>query len=46
MDLKKLENLDQKIGQLIVTGFPGSKPDQAFLDLVKKDKVGNVIFFS
>lgn len=39
-------DLDQKIGQLIVTGFPGSKPDQAFLDLVKKDKVGNVIFFS
>lgn len=39
-------NLDQKIGQLIVTGFPGSKPDQAFMDLVKKDKVGNVIFFS
>ncbi|MDU7029908.1 glycoside hydrolase family 3 protein [Robinsoniella peoriensis] len=46
MYLEKINNLDQKIGQLIVTGFPGSKPDKGFLDLVKKDKVGNVIFFS
>ncbi len=45
---KKMEalTLDEKIGQLFVTGFPGKEPSQEFLSLVREEKVGNVILFS
>ena len=39
-------SLEQKIGQLFVTGFPGTEPSEEFLRLVKEQKVGNVIFFT
>lgn len=39
-------SLEQKIGQLFVTGFPGIEPSEDFLRLVREEKVGNVIFFS
>ena len=45
MTLEQL-SLEQKIGQLFVTGFPGTEPSEEFLRLVKEQKVGNVIFFT
>ena len=38
--------LEQKIGQLFVTGFPGKEPSEEFLRLVREEKVGNVILFT
>ena len=37
--------LDEKLGQMLVTGLPGEDMDQSFVRLVKEDKVGNVILF-
>lgn len=45
MTLEQL-SLEQKIGQLFVTGFPGEEPSEEFLRLVREEKVGNVIFFT
>lgn len=45
MTLEQL-SLEQKIGQLFVTGFPGKEPSEEFLRLVREEKVGNVIFFT
>jgi len=45
MDIKHL-SLRQKLGQLIVTGFPLGSMSFEFVELVKKYKVGNVILFS
>ncbi len=39
-------SLEQKIGQLFVTGFPQDHPSEEFLRLVRKYKIGNVILFS
>lgn len=44
-ELHKL-SLEQKIGQLFVTGFSGIEPSNEFLSLVENEKVGNVILFS
>lgn len=45
MNVEQL-TLEQKIGQLFVTGFPGKEPSEEFLQLVKEEKVGNVILFT
>ena len=37
--------LDEKLGQLILTGLPGTEADGEFLRLVREEKVGNVILF-
>ena len=37
--------LNEKLGQMLVTGLPGEDMDQSFVRLVKEDKVGNVILF-
>lgn len=50
LDWKQLKveelTLEQKIGQVFVTGFPGKQPSEEFLQLVKEEKVGNVILFT
>lgn len=38
--------LEEKIGQLFLGGFPGTKITEEFLTLIKKRKLGNVILFS
>ena len=38
-------SLEEKLGQMFVTGFPAKELDQSFVQLVKEDKVGNVILF-
>lgn len=38
-------NLHEKIGQRLMIGFPGLEMDEAFVNLVKKYKIGNVILF-
>ncbi|MDL2293905.1 glycoside hydrolase family 3 protein [Ruminococcaceae bacterium OttesenSCG-928-D13] len=38
-------SLRQKIGQMLVTGFPGTETDLAFEALVREYKVGNIILF-
>lgn len=38
--------LQEKIGQLFVSGFPGTEPSKEFIDMVRKQKLGNVILFS
>ena len=45
MNIRDL-TLEQKIGQLFVTGFPGESPSEEFLRLVSQYDVGNVILFS
>lgn len=37
--------LKQKIGQLLVTGFPGEKMSDEFMQLVREYQIGNVILF-
>lgn len=37
--------LEEKIGQMLVTGFPDGEMNPSFLQLVKDVKVGNVILF-
>lgn len=37
--------LEEKLGQMFVTGFPGDEMDDSFIRLVKEYKVGNVILF-
>ena len=43
-ELSKM-TLDQKLGQLIVTGFPAGEVNDAFRELVEEYSVGNVILF-
>ncbi len=38
-------SLRQKIGQMMVTGFPGETISREFINLVEEYKVGNVILF-
>lgn len=38
-------SLRVKIGQRLVAGFPGTKPDPDFFQLVRRYKIGNVILF-
>jgi beta-N-acetylhexosaminidase len=38
--------LDQRIGQLVVVGFPATQPTPDLLDLIARDHVGGVILFS
>ena len=38
-------SLRQKIGQMIVTGFPEESMSREFINLVEEYKVGNVILF-
>lgn len=38
--------LKEKIGQLIVTGFPGQDLDEATLRLIEDYKIGNIILFA
>lgn len=38
-------NLNEMIGQRMVSGFPGPKMSEAFIEAVKKYKLGNVILF-
>ena len=44
---KSLEEmtLEEKLGQMFVTGFPEGEMDGSFIRLVKDYKVGNVILF-
>lgn len=37
--------LEEKIGQLLVTGFSEEQMDDSFINLVKQEKIGNVILF-
>lgn len=37
--------LEEKIGQMFVTGFPGAEMSEEFQNLVKEEKIGNVILF-
>lgn len=37
--------LQEKIGQRLMTGFPGPKMTEEFIETVKKHKIGNVILF-
>lgn len=37
--------LSEKLGQMLVTGFPAGEMDDSFRALVKEKKVGNVILF-
>ena len=37
--------LEEKLGQMFVTGFPEGEMDDSFIRLVKEYKVGNVILF-
>ena len=37
--------LEEKIGQMLVTGFPDGEMNTSFLQLVRDVKVGNVILF-
>lgn len=39
------ENMKRMIGQCFMGGFPGKEMSEAFVELVKKYKVGNVILF-
>lgn len=45
---KKLEglSLEEKVGQLFVSGFFGLWPTEEYLDLIEEEKLGNVILFS
>lgn len=45
--MKRLEemNLTEKLGQMILTGLPGTEVDEAFAALVREEKIGNVILF-
>lgn len=45
MDINQM-TLRQKLGQLIVTGFPAETMSEEFIELVKEYKVANTIFFS
>lgn len=37
--------LQEKLGQLILTGLPGTEVDEEFIRLVREEKIGNVILF-
>lgn len=37
--------LQEKIGQRLMTGFPGTEMSEEFIETVKKHKIGNVILF-
>ena len=37
--------LTEKLGQLILTGLPGTEVDGEFIRLVQEEKIGNVILF-
>ena len=37
--------LEEKVGQMLVTGFPDGTMNDSFLQLVRDVKVGNVILF-
>lgn len=37
--------LQEKIGQRLMTGFPGTEMTEEFIETVKKHKIGNVILF-
>lgn len=37
--------LEEKIGQRLIAGFPGTEMNEEFIELVKKYKVSNVILF-
>lgn len=37
--------LQEKLGQLILTGLPGTEVDENFVRLVREEKIGNVILF-
>lgn len=39
-------SLREKIGQMIVTGFPATEMTPAIQELIEHDKVGNIILFS
>ncbi len=38
--------LQQKLGQLLMIGFPGTELDDASIELIEKYKAGNIILFS
>ena len=42
----KEEKLREKIGQMIMTGFPAAEPTPALIELIEKYKVANIILFS
>jgi beta-N-acetylhexosaminidase len=37
--------LQEKIGQRLMTGFPGTEMTEEFIQAVKQHKIGNVILF-
>ena len=37
--------LQEKIGQRLMTGFPGLEMTEEFIQVVKEHKIGNVILF-
>ncbi len=42
----KEEKLREKIGQMIMTGFPTAEPTPELIELIEKYKVANIILFS
>lgn len=45
MNIKNL-SLEQKIGQMIIAGFPSSEIDEHFNEIVEKNHIGNIILFA
>lgn len=45
MDIKKL-TLEQKIGQMIVAGFPSDNYDEHINELIEQYNIGNIILFA
>ncbi|MFC1554660.1 beta-N-acetylhexosaminidase [candidate division KSB1 bacterium] len=39
-------SLEQKIGQMLMFGFTGYEPSGEFLELFKKNHLGNIVFFA